>query len=247
MFDRAVCINLDKRPDRWRRFLGQVPRDWPFGPIERVAAVDGERVTPPEWYRPAPQNVGDGVTVVERSANPQEALRGAWGCLRSHVRIWEDTLGMLKPWVDSVLVLEDDAVFCDGFSEKATAFLAEVPDDWDQIYFGGQHLEIPEGISPLVVRGCSVNRTHAYAIRGRMMLAAYHEMCGAPTSCRQQQAHIDHRFGLMHRTGSWRIYAPRRWLVGQAAGQSDVVSPGRNATREEWWHSKMVKNAAGCA
>ena len=51
-FERVVCINLDRRPDRWEEFQ----REWArvegcFGELERVRAVDGEKVPPPEWYR----------------------------------------------------------------------------------------------------------------------------------------------------------------------------------------------------
>ena len=47
-FDRVVCVNLDRRPERWARFqknLGRVA--WPFKEVERFRAVDGAMVPPP--------------------------------------------------------------------------------------------------------------------------------------------------------------------------------------------------------
>ena len=53
-FDRVVCINLDRQPGRWRRLVGQIGADWPFRPVERVAAVNGQDQTPPKsWDTPS--------------------------------------------------------------------------------------------------------------------------------------------------------------------------------------------------
>lgn len=59
-FDRVVCINLDRRGDRWHRFQDNVASaGWPFVEIERFSAVDGHKVPSPGWWR---------------------AGGGAWGC-----------------------------------------------------------------------------------------------------------------------------------------------------------------------
>ncbi len=223
MFDYVACINLDRRHDRWERFVELLPAAWPFARPERYAAVDGSKVPPPEWFRTLP------------AQRP-----GAWGCYRSHVRLWEDCL---SAGVESVLVLEDDAVCCPDFAPKVLRFLEHVPPDWDQIYLGGQHLEAhvtaPRSEDGIVVRCGNVNRTHAYALRPKMMLAAYHEMSAAPHEpARQHHFHIDHRFGAMHATGKWNVYAPYRFLIGQLCGESDV---SRRACKTLFWNEFPVE------
>lgn len=212
MFDRVVCLNLDRRPDRWQRFMAELPADWPFVPVERVAAVDGKACEIPEWY---------GANLLRLNHPPRDWLRkraGAWGCLQSHLAVWRES------WhtCERLLVLEDDAVFLPGFVRDVQTFLSLVPDDWDQLYFGGEHLKPPEEFAPGVFRGVNVNRTHAYAIRRPMMLAMAAHFSEPWAAHREQDWHVDHQLGRMHETGCWNVYAPTRWFVGQAGGCSDV-------------------------
>lgn len=227
MFDRVYCINLDRRPDRWRRFQAGLPQPWPFAPVERVAAVDGHAVRPPGWYGAPPPNLNH-----PPRDNWRAMTVGGWGCMRSHLRVWEDCL---TAGVDSVLLFEDDAAFVPDFVDRVGSFLDAVPDDWDQIYLGGQHLECEKGRLPVavnsqVIRGHNVNRTHAYAIRGEAMRAIYHQLSGQWQGHRVQDYHLDHIFGALH--GEWRAYCPRRWMVGQAMGPSDVW--GRQVSTLFW-------------
>lgn len=43
---------------------------------------------------------------------------------------------------------------------------------------------------------------------------------------------VDHHVSRLHETGRYNVYVPRRWLVGQAAGQSDVS--GMNLPEQFW-------------
>ena len=239
MFDWVVCINLERRPDRWRTFLQRLPSDWPFMRPERMPAVDGSRLEPPPWFARPDSHAN------HPPKKWHSARHGPWGCMRSHMRIWEETLSTGK---NNVLVLEDDAMFRLAFSAHACEFLANVPDDWDQIYFGGQHLEAdrlpPVVVNDHVLRGQNVNRTHCYAIRPRMMGAAY-TMLNTPWDANTpNQWHVDHRLGEMHKTGRWNVYCPRQWLVGQAGGRSDVFDrPYKEHPR--WWKEfPIAENAA---
>lgn len=218
MFDRVVCVNLDRRPERWERFSKQFPAYWPFAYPERFSAVDGQQTGKPDWF---------------------PASHGAWGCLQSHLRIWEESLNAGH---DAVLVFEDDAVCCRDFVQQLVDFLAAVPNDWDMLYPGGQHLftsDLPPQFvdqTCRVVRGHYINRTHCYAIRGRMMRAAYDDLQTPPTHpARENDYHVDHRLCKMHWSGNWNIYAPQRFIVGQEAGRSDVVLNHR-ARPCQWWN-----------
>jgi len=103
---RALCINLDRRPERWEAFN----RNCPIRGVHRFPAIDGRRVRPPVWWRQG---------------------GGAWGCMLSHIRILEQALtdGLDRRGV--VLVLEDDALFPPDFAEQATRFISALPGDWD--------------------------------------------------------------------------------------------------------------------
>ena len=52
IFEKTVCINLERRPDRWKAFLERVDAiDWPFDTPNRELAIDGDRCGVPRWWR----------------------------------------------------------------------------------------------------------------------------------------------------------------------------------------------------
>lgn len=228
MFRHVVCINLDRRPQRWERFLEAIPSLGWYMNMVRYPAVDSRLAKPPPWFSDA-------------CPHP-----GAWGCLRTHLRIWEDAL--TQGW-DNVLVFEDDAIFCDDFAAKFSEFMDAVPDDWDQIYLGGQHLYAldkngdtrhgfsspPQAVNEYVLRCQNVNRTHAYAMRPSMMQAASDTCALLPPGLPNSRSyHVDFRLGSLHSTH--KVYAPTQWLVGQEHGKSDVLGGRKDRTRK-WWNT----------
>lgn len=257
-FDRVVVIGLRRRPERLRRFWRELPEPWPFRQPLHIAAIDGTLSRPPDWYRPTAK--ADHGRLHRPQMRNAPDLSGAWGCLRSHHRVWEDAL---NDGLGSVLVFEDDAIFDRQFNVRLLDFLNSVPDDWDQLYLGGQHLGVdglwPEQVSEQVIRGRYVNRTHAYAIRREMMQAAYSRFLTRWDSQDPRMFHLDHQLCQMHRAWDrelachiWNIYCPRKWLVGQASEVSDVKQ-GR-PQMEHWWNDFEVKPceqselaASGCA
>ncbi len=210
-FDRVVCINLRRRQDRWVSFQAQLAEHgWPFREVERFDAVDGNKVgVPVGWTQGG----------------------GTWGCLMSHRIVLQQAM---MDDVGSLLVLEDDLCMrtldeAEGgltFAEQCERFLATVPSDWDQLMLGGQHLDPPLAIKllpsgkPCVVRCNNCQRTHAYAIRGRMLRDLYQTWC-SHTSV----THCDHIMGPMHRR--YNVYAPHPFIFGQDRSTSDI-SGSRN-------------------
>lgn len=202
-FERVVVVNLDRRPDRWQGLLEHLEAiDWPFREPQRFRAVDGRQVKPPRWWK-----VGG----------------GAWGCLQSHLRIIENA--MLDE-LDSVLILEDDALFVPDLGDRAGRFLAAMPTDWHQIYFGGQHLRqgqrAPLQVNDEVLRPFNVNRTHAFALHKSFFVPVYRWLTDFPEHARHPRHHVDHRLGELHETGRYNIYAPTRWLAGQNESHSNI-------------------------
>jgi len=208
-FRKVFCVNLGRRKDRWQRFKAGLPGDWPFAPVARVSAVDGKRVPVPDWWTAGP---------------------GAWGCYRTHLRIIENCI---NGGVESVLILEDDALFCPDFTRRVKDFLRRVPKDWGMLYLGGQHLFInkspPKEIVPGVFQPYNVNRTHAFALRGKMLRVVYKHLLRKDW---MQGQHIDHHLGRLHQRREHPIYCPGEWLVGQAEGQSNIS--GRNPGDRFW-------------
>lgn len=203
VFDRVYVINLSRREERWNEFFQRIPKNWPFHFPERYKAIDGALATPPDWWKEG---------------------NGAWGCYKTHVRIMEDCL---NNDFSSVLILEDDAVFVEDFQEKAKLFLDHLPDDWEMIYLGGQHIQenirLPRKVNEWVFRPYNVNRCHCYGFRNRFAIEkAYrhlHDYSGWNVP-----HHVDHYLGELHKRMESGLYSPREWLVGQAAGQSDICN-----------------------
>jgi len=208
-FERCYVVNLDRRPDRLKSFLSQVPADWPFVKIERFAAIDGRKCPRPTHWR---------------------AGGGAWGCRASHLAILQQCL---QDGVKSVLIFEDDAVFCDGFAGKVAKFLRNVPDDWGMIYLGGQHLKAkqhhPQQVNKHTYIPYNVNRTHAFAVGENGMQAVYKHL---NTNDWRSRHHIDHHLGRLHMAKTVPVYCPREWLIGQAMGKSNIS--GRTHRKRFW-------------
>ncbi len=204
-FARAVVLNLKRRADRLAEFRSE---PWPF-PVEVFEAVDGSVSPPPDTF-----------------VSPA----GAWGCLRSHQLVLERALA---DGAEPLLVLEDDAVVRPDFAAKLEEFLQAVPDDWDQLMLGGQHMGGSEPVKPGVVRCLNCQRTHAYVIRGAMLRDLYREWCSSRTN-----RHCDHVMGPFQ--SRFRVYAPDPFLVGQRRSRSDITH-GHNP--EKWWIPPTGKEA----
>ncbi len=150
LFPQRVCINLDRRPDRWERMQAEFARHGIDG-VRRFSAVDGTAaILPPHWRHTA----------------------GAYGCLLSHVAVIAEAR---ERDAESVLIFEDDTVFDPEFTTKFASFVAEVPSDWDMLYFGALHKDEPVRLSEHVYRIVKANSTYAYALK-RTVFDAFLEL-----------------------------------------------------------------------
>ena len=201
VFEEVYVINMPRRENRWEQFNRLLPDDWPFKKPERYEALDGGIVTPPPWW---------------------DAGNGAWGCYKTHLRIMEDCL---NHDVKSVLIFEDDAICVENFREKVELFWQHLPDDWEMVYLGGQHIQenqgLPRKINEWVYHPFNVNRCHCYGFRGRKMLEKAYQHLHDFANWKVPN-HIDHYLGEFHKTIERGLYVPREWLVAQSEGQSDI-------------------------
>ena len=188
-FDRVVVVNLARRPERMERFWTLLG-DWPFKRPQRFEAMDGQAVG-------------------RRRDGTRGRGRGDVCC-----RIGRFWIGH-RDGVRSVFVLEDDAYPVENFAALAGEFLRDVPEDWDGLVFGAEHLQEPQSVRPGVVRCVASNRSHAYAVRGRFMKTLSEFWRNTAND------HCDIVLSSLMR--HFNVYAPDPLLIGQDCGHSNVT------------------------
>jgi hypothetical protein len=139
-FPYKICINLDRRPERWEQMQRKFAQHG-IHSVQRFAAFDGNDLQLPENWVHTP---------------------GAYGCLRSHLEVVREArrLGL-----SSVLIFEDDVVFDDQLESKFSACIQQLPDDWDMLFFGALHKDEPIKVSETIARITGANSTYACALK----------------------------------------------------------------------------------
>lgn len=110
-FDKMYCINLDRRQDRWAECISEFKRI--NLTVSKFSAIDG--TTLPLVPGVSPGNIGN---------------------TYSHKLIVENAK---KEKFNKILVMEDDVEFHENVIELFDEFQHEIPDDWDLLFFGGNH------------------------------------------------------------------------------------------------------------
>lgn len=101
----VFCINLDKRPERFKKFSAQPGAKALLAYIQRFPAIDGATIDPLKWDKIALQTKYNILHKTRRSHGEINTL-GAIGCSLSHYGVWQK---FLAGKADYCLVLEDDA------------------------------------------------------------------------------------------------------------------------------------------
>lgn len=213
--DKIYVISLKRRQYRLTQFFYTIPSNI-FDPkkISIFNAIDGLEQKPPEWWTGG---------------------QGAYGCQLSHSKIWQE---IIDNNYQNTIIFEDDAIFCENFTTQFLNFIDNLPDDWDQAYLGGQHLQKPTPINKFVVLGSNINRRHAYMIKNRISAQKILDCLSKPdlwTTHLIRKMHGDHALGYMHRNELIKAYASTPFLVGQNNDQfSDIASKGHRT--QKWWN-----------
>jgi len=142
-FDKTYCINLDRRLDRWSECLAEFNKH-NLRDIERFTAIDGNNL---------PQ-VNSGFVTPSRLA-----------LVLTNVDILEKAI---QENYQSILILEDDIEFTDEVS-NISEYFKFLPEDWDMLYFGGNHNTHMKILPPKIVneKVCKLHytfSTHCVAI-----------------------------------------------------------------------------------
>jgi glycosyl transferase family 25 len=151
LFPCRVCINLDRRPDRWSRMEKMFARH-NISTVQRFSGIDGQKIDVPLSWKYS---------------------RGAYGCLQSHLAIVKRTR---EERIPAILIFEDDCVFDHEFNEKVLAYISQVPLDWDLLFLGGWHQSELLKVSANISRSRNTWLAHAYALK-HTLYDAFIEHC----------------------------------------------------------------------
>jgi GR25 family glycosyltransferase involved in LPS biosynthesis len=166
LFEKVYLINLDKRKDRYEKFL-KISEKYNFS-FERISAFDGPLLLNNnftygnkkisfirnEFYKHEPGNLFGIENYHDRY------FKGQVGCLISHLEILKLAQ---KNNYNSILVLEDDVAFSDDFEQKVKNLYENFPKEWDMFYLSGSLVKEGEKFnyySELI----STHTTHSYAV-----------------------------------------------------------------------------------
>lgn len=201
-FTHIFLINLDRRPDRLKFITEQLNK---VGiEAERISAVDGNLLNPDP-------KIGNGWN-----------HKGVAGCALSHRKVIEIAK---KRGYSNFLVIEDDTVFCENFIEKLDLYMAQVPHDWDMLYFGGNHL------TPLKPQNINVGRcthtltTNCYAMQHSM----YDDILNSlPHTVEKLTKPIDTLFTDFQKNKNYNIFSFKPHLVWQDSIFSDIENKSQD-------------------
>ena len=144
-FDKTYCINLDRRFDRWEECLIEFKK-YDIEGVVRWLAIDGNNIN----------KLGS----CEKSS--QTAL------ILTNIDILEDSI---KNNLKNVLIMEDDIKFSDEIY-NISEYFKYLPEDWDMVYFGGNH-NLHMGVNPPLIineKVCKLHNTfttHCVGINGK--------------------------------------------------------------------------------
>lgn len=190
-FDAVYVLNLPRRTDRLAQFNAEIKRiEWPFKTPRVFAATDAKELPGKDGY---------------------------WANLLSH-------RSLLKKALDdgskTVLVLEDDVVFRDDFVARVTEFLSVVPDDWDQLMFGGRNVKSTIQPQPKYRRCYGAEGLFATAFSALFAAHVSEVWQAAIDSGSIKGTNACELMATEHKTA--KVFAPVRFVAGVRGGQSDL-------------------------
>jgi GR25 family glycosyltransferase involved in LPS biosynthesis len=205
-FDKIYCINLDRRPDRWEENC--LPQFKELGmEVERFSACDGKTEV----------DLGHGDVY-------NAELAGTISHLKAIKKAKEEG-------VERLLLLEDDVVFSTNgntnTSEMFSERIKQVPEDWDILFFGGNHVGDMSNVSPGVVKlngsyaihACGIKNT-AFDIMITHLERNIDKVMGDKETRIKPSVAADYFLAQLHRSLGVYCFIPH--LAWQKDGHSDI-------------------------
>lgn len=193
VFPNVLCINLPHREDRriaTNQELGKYNIAFKF--FEASGPISQEK----------------------REASNTRLLPGETGAFDSHLNAIIHARN--NRW-DNVLILEDDIELCPDFDIKFAECINKVPEDWDMIYFGGNHEEPPVQLGNGLLKCTRTFAIHCIAVRW----SAYNSIIKV---CQDNYMHaaIDYLYSCLHDCIGFNAYAFSPALTFQRIDYSDI-------------------------
>jgi GR25 family glycosyltransferase involved in LPS biosynthesis len=114
-FKNKICINLDRRLDRWETVQAEFQKH-DIQDVERFSATDGSLLTD-----------------IQQFGKSYQAEFG--GTLSHYNAIKYAKQNKFK----NIVIFEDDVIFIENFNSLFDWFIENPPAKWDVIFFGGNH------------------------------------------------------------------------------------------------------------
>ncbi len=192
-FDNIFCINLDRRVDRKADAEAEFKK---FGiEVEFVSGIDGKTIDIP--------------TIISRDSTI--VSRGDLGCTLSHLKVAR--IAKAKG-LRNYLVFEDDVELHNDFNTVFEEYFLQVPQDWQMLYFGGNHDKPITEINAHVSKMERTFTTHAFAAKSSI----YDEMIKVLGA---EDDKVDICISSLH--SQFPCYVFRPHLAFQRAGFSDIL------------------------
>ncbi|HEU0063315.1 MAG TPA: glycosyltransferase family 25 protein [Hyphomicrobiaceae bacterium] len=126
---QPVIVTLPRRPDRWKKLVGELARVGISG-ARKFSAVDGATLADDDLAALLHRDC----VISDAPTSHTQLTRPAIGCFLSHLKIWQR---FLEGDGDRLVVLEDDAIPAPQYSPAAIdQVLAALPADADLVLLG---------------------------------------------------------------------------------------------------------------
>lgn len=198
--DKTFLINLKKRKDRLDHFIQQV-NVHDLGNFEIFEAIDGS-------------------LMIE---NNLRLNKGELGLVHSTIKILEESLDKKYK---KILIIEDDCLFNENINEIDT-YLDKLPNDWDFVYFGGNHnihvnSPYPKIVNDKIVKVHNTFATHCIMIHERIIEILINEL-------KKFEYPVDIVYQKLQ--DKYNFYCFNPLVATQMIGFSDIQNTNVNYTR----------------
>lgn len=219
----VVCLNLDRRPDRWER-VQSFPGFADFPQIQRWSGVDGKTIDIANDNR---ISVLCKHNILKKTRRGHEFLNtpGAIGCYLSHASVYEWLAKQNDASV--VLILEDDVALPAGCYQRLKEYVASHPTlqdstKWDVWQLGPWISEGAEdpAAGPDSSRVFSYVLAHAYFVSKRGAAALLKHLYPI-------ELHVDGYMSYLSKIGLIDMFGSNHQLFTQNGSSSDIY-PGRD-------------------
>jgi glycosyl transferase family 25 len=193
--DHKYLINLKhdiNKPHRLERYTNCVNefKNHNINDVERFEAIDG--------------------SLISNDIRKNILLDGEIGILLTHIELIKDA--KTKKY-KNILVFEDDVTFADDFTERFNEYITEVPNDWNMIYLGGNHVQ---GVQQITKHVFKMN--HSYAIH--VMIIRDNMYDTIINGLQNYMKAVDVFYAELHRQTNSYVLRPH--LAFQKAGVSEI-------------------------